>query len=188
MMTGRGKKRIAKKPERRNEIKIEHWDEHRMDDAMKRRSGKATWMMAVAVAGLAVGGCYYPGGPLRSADRYTYESFAWSPKTVTVIDTRLGEAVWAVDVPVDTQLVMQFSRGTGPNDFEPDEIIWQIMRHGKRFGELKNRSPSPPADARRVEMTIRASPEDLGEHLDGSPFTPDDASSEPAPGTPGMSG
>ena len=156
----------------------------------RRLRSLAVTTVLAAVA--AMPACYYPGGPLYSADRYTYESTSWSPKTVTMIDTRSGEAVWAVDVPVDTQVVIAFSEGTGPNPLNPDEIVWQLMRQGKRFGVLESRQPAPPSASRRLDLSIRAAPEIAGEQEILSPFTPEGTrtpapTAEPSPGAGGTS-
>jgi len=114
----------------------------------------------------ALGGCYYPGGPFWSADRFTYESTEWQPWTITVTDTRTGEPFWSVDVPVGQQLVVGFSEGTGPNEFKPDEIVWEIMPRGRRYGSLNNRMPCPPANARLLEPELRPTPEPVGTAMD----------------------
>jgi hypothetical protein len=116
-------------------------------------------LLGVVALGAVPAGCYYPGGPLMSADRYTYESTPWQPWTVTLTDTRTGEAVWSVDVPVDQQVVLSFSQGTGPNEYKPDEIVWELMPRGQRFGARNNRLPCPPAGARRLDATLRPTPE-----------------------------
>ncbi|GAB4548711.1 MAG: hypothetical protein Tsb0013_09460 [Phycisphaerales bacterium] len=126
---------------------------------------------------LPLGGCHLEGGPRYSADRYTYVSRAWTPKTVSLIDTRTGETTWSVDVPVGQQLVVGFSQGTGPNELRPDEIVWGLMPAGRRFGSRDNRQPCPPADARRLDMALRPAPEMPGETLPGTPF----AEQEPRP-------
>jgi hypothetical protein len=116
-------------------------------------------LLGVVALGAVPAGCYYPGGPLMSADRYTYESTPWQPWTVTLTDTRTGEAVWSVDVPVDQQVVLSFSQGTGPNEYKPDEIVWELMPRGQRFGARNNRLPCPPSGARRLDATLRPTPE-----------------------------
>lgn len=117
-------------------------------------------LAAVAVIALAsIGGCYYPGGPRYSADRHTFESHSWQPWTVKLTDTRTGEVVWSVDVPVGQQLVVGFKPGSGPNEYKPDEIVWGIMEKGKRFGTRDNRQPCPPREARKLEATLRPTPE-----------------------------
>lgn len=109
----------------------------------------------------AMSACYYPGGPGYSADQHTYESTAWQPWTVTVRDTRTGEAVWSLDVPVGQQLVVRFREGRGTDDqHTPDMMQWDLMPVGKRFGQgLHNSVPVPPSHARRLEPELRAVPE-----------------------------
>lgn len=133
-----------------------------------RRTTIAT--LTLALTTLALGGCHYEGGPRYSADRYTYVSRTWSPKTVSLVDTRTGETTWSVDVPVGEQLVVGFSKGTGPNELRPDEIVWGLMPGGQRFGTRDNRQPCPPRHARRLDMTLRPAPEMAGDTLPGTPF------------------
>ncbi len=133
---------------------------HQMKAHRQRRITRNTLaVLAGTVAVCAVSGCYYPGGPRYSADRFTYESHAWQPWTVKLLDTRTGEVVWSVDVPVGKQLVVGFNRGTGPNEFKPDEIVWGIMEKGKRFGTRDNRQPCPPHESRRLDSSLRPTPE-----------------------------
>ena len=132
---------------------------------------------SLTLAGLMLGACHLEGGPRYSADRYTYVSREWQPKTVTLIDTRTGETTWSVDVPVGQQLVVGFSQGTGPNELRPDEIVWGLMPAGRRFGSRDNRQPCPPSSARRLDMVLRPAPEMPGDTLPGTPF----AEQEPRP-------
>jgi hypothetical protein len=134
------------------------------------RTSLAIRAAAVLLAGTLGVACHSPGGPLYSADKFTYVSTEFQPWTVTVIDTRTGEAFWSVDVPVGEQLVVQFSRGTGPNEHRPDEIVWELMPAGRWFGALNNRQPCPPSGARRLDPTLRAAPEMPGSPVPGSPF------------------
>lgn len=112
-------------------------------------------------------GCHSPGGPGYSADRYTFESHEWQPYTVTLLDTRTGETVWSVDVPVGQQLVLGFRKGTGPNEFKPDMMEWELMPAGRRFGTRNNQMPVPPAQARRIEPSLRPTPEQPGSPMPG---------------------
>jgi hypothetical protein len=129
--------------------------------------------LAMSVAVPLLGGCHGESGSFWSDDRYTFVSRSWQPKTVTLIDTRTGEATWSVDVPVDQQVVVGFSKGTGPNDYKPDEIVWEIMPADRKAGTRDSRMPCPGPSARRLEMTLRPAPEMPGTPLPGSSFDAD---------------
>jgi hypothetical protein len=150
---------------------------------------RIAWMKVIARIGLVVlplaaglAGCQNEGGGYASLDRYVYVSRAWEPKTITLIDTRTGESLWSVDIPVGRELYLGFSKGTGPNEYKPDEVIWEMRENGKRFGSSDNRMPCPPRDARRVDMTLRSKPEMPGTPVPGNPFR---SSSEPTTTSPG---
>lgn len=123
------------------------------------------------------------GGWLGSYDNFTYISTSWQPKTISLYDTRTGENLWSVDVPVGKQLNVGFRKGTGPNENKPDELVWEIKMAGRVFGSRDNRVPCPPATARRLEMTLRAAPEMPNAELPGSPFKSGVAPQNSAPGT-----
>ncbi len=132
----------------------------------------AASMAGLCVAGAAVsGGCHREGPwPGASLDQYTYVSRSWEPKTITLVDTRTNEPVWSVDIPVGQQLVVGFSEGTGPNEYKPDEVVWELMAAGKRFGTRNNRQACPPSYARRIDMSIRPTPESVWSDVPGSPY------------------
>jgi len=124
------------------------------------RRAAACTLAAAALLVPAVG-CYYEGGPGYSADRHAYVSRTWSPKTVTLVDVRSGEAVWSVDVPVDRKLVLGFRPGANSeNDVDnPDLMIWDLMGPNENFGTLNNQLPVPPTHARLIDMSLRPVPE-----------------------------
>lgn len=100
------------------------------------------------------------GGSGASIDEFTYVSTAHSPKTVTVVDTRTQETVFALDIPVGQQLVINFDDKQADRDkYMSGEMRWAVMPAGNRFGSLKNRVDVPPAGSRRVDMTLREGPE-----------------------------
>ena len=137
-------------------------------------------LLAALLAGsTAITACHHEGGPLYSADRYTYISREWQPWTVTLVDTRTGESLWSVDVPVGQQLVVGFRKGTGPNQFKPDMMYWGLREAGRTYGESPNQLPVPPAAARRLEPTLRPTPELPGSPGAGNPF--DTLANAPAP-------
>lgn len=103
---------------------------------------------------------YDEGGSGASIDEFTYVSYPHTPKTITIVDTRTEEVVFAMDIPVGQQLVINFDdpeRRAG--EFMSGEMKWGLMSAGSRFGGLRNRINVPPASARRIDMVIRPSPE-----------------------------
>lgn len=117
---------------------------------------------ATILASLALSaGCYHEGGPLRSIDRFTYVSTSWQPKTVTLIDTRTGESMWSVDIPVGQQLVIDFdtSKDADNTQWLPDEAKWDLMPDTRRHGTLHNKMKVPPRHARRLDVSLRPVPE-----------------------------
>lgn len=126
------------------------------------RFKRAALLASALVAAAASSGCYFEGGPGWSADRFAYVSRTWTPKTVTLIDTRTGEAMWSMDVPVGQRLVIDFKTTQPmekPDAWLPDTMHWDIMPERQRFGGLKNQMPVPPPSSRRVDVTLRPTPE-----------------------------
>lgn len=126
--------------------------------------------LALTIAASALTGCFNEGGTGYSGGTQTIVSRTWTPKTVSLVDTRTGETTWSVDVPVGQQLVYSFSKGTGPNELRPDEIVWGVMESGRKFGQRNNRQPCPPSSARRIDLALRPAPENPGDTLPGTPF------------------
>jgi len=129
---------------------------------------------AVASLPLLTGCAYNEAGPGYSGDIHTYVSTAWRPWTVTLIDTRTGEAVWSADVPVDQQLVVRFRRGDGPSPELPDMMDWGLMDAGEWYGNRNNRLPVPGGDARLLKPTLRPTPEMPGAILTTAPEPTDE--------------
>ena len=122
-----------------------------------------------AVGALAAASCgptspYRPffdeGGSGASIDEFTYVSSSYSPKTVTVVDTRTGESVFALDIPVGQQLVVNFDDKSANKDkYMSGTMRWAVMPAGNRYGSLRNRIDVPPPGSRRIDMTLREGPE-----------------------------
>jgi hypothetical protein len=108
---------------------------------------------------VVLSGCSYsPGGAGVSNDVFTYPSSAHLPQTITVLDTRTDEQLLVVEIPVGQQLVLSFYN---MND-EADgfgTLRWGVMPAGKPYGGLTNTMRVPPASARRVDVSVRRSPE-----------------------------
>lgn len=115
----------------------------------------------VALTGV-VGGCAHSeGGNMQSMDRFTYVSTSYQPKTLVLLDTRDGEEIWSVDVPVGQKLVVQFEEGKAKNATpeNPDLMKWELGSADQSRLTLRNAIPVPPASARRIDMTLRDTPE-----------------------------
>ncbi len=110
--------------------------------------------------GLAYRSYHDEGGSGISKDAFVYVSRAHYPKTVTLLDTRTGEAIWTMDVPVGRKLVIDFEvdKAEGTPD-RPDLMRWKLMDDSDLYGSLDNAMPVPVASARRLDMTLRTAPE-----------------------------
>ncbi|MFN0011102.1 MAG: hypothetical protein ACKVS8_05595 [Phycisphaerales bacterium] len=118
----------------------------------------------VAFAGLAacsllLTGCWTEGGRGYSNDSYTYVSREWEPKTISVIDTRTGQAMWSYEIPVGRQLMMEFFADASENPSMPDRMRWADRKAGTTFGDLDNKIDVPSSSVRRVDMKLRPVPE-----------------------------
>lgn len=103
---------------------------------------------------------YDEGGSGASIDEFTYVSNAHAPKTITLVDTRTEEVVFALDIPVGQQLVINFDDKNADRDkYMSGTMRWAVMTAGNRYGSLRNRIDVPPPYARRVDMTLREGPE-----------------------------
>jgi hypothetical protein len=142
--------------------------------------------IAACTAAAALAGCYWEGGSGVSLDQHPYISTSWNPYTITLRDTRTGQAFWSVDVPVGKQLVIHFRDDLGkPGTATPDSMEWDIMEPGTLSGPLMNSLAVPPFTARRIDVDRRATPE-LPEDMGGGAVvrtTTDANSAKPAPGT-----
>lgn len=125
-------------------------------------------LMSILGGTLLLSGCmaFQPEGPYWSADRYCYESHSWQPWTVTIIDTRTGQAVFSMDVPVGKELVFEFFEEDGdkvgddfPSPIYPDKMTWDIWPKGQRYGDPRYSMSVPAAPHRRIDSKLRKVPE-----------------------------
>lgn len=116
-------------------------------------------LVAGLVGSVGAGGCaagYSAGGPLASKDQYTFESTPTMPQSVSLIDTRSGETVWAMDIPVGQQLTILFKNtGKKANELGYDEMDWKLSVIGAPGRTLGNSMRVPPAYARRIDGSLR---------------------------------
>lgn len=134
----------------------------RAEESGRSRRLAMRLLAPLAMAGVAAGmlaGCaagYSSGGPLASKDQFTYESTPTMPQSVAVVDTRTGETVWAMDIPVGQQLTILFKNtGKKANELGYDEMEWQLNVIGAPGRTLGNAMRVPPSYARRLDGTVR---------------------------------
>ncbi|MBK7403604.1 MAG: hypothetical protein IPJ41_02950 [Phycisphaerales bacterium] len=103
---------------------------------------------------------YDEGGSGASIDEFTFVSEPHSPKSVSLVDTRTEEVIFAVDIPVGQQLVVNFDDPSNTRgNYMSGNMRWALMKAGNRYGKLSNRIDVPPANSRRLEMNLRPGPE-----------------------------
>jgi len=115
--------------------------------------------LALSLAGLA--GC--------SMDKHLFESTMSSPKTVAIVDTVSGDALWSMDVPVGQRLVLDLDsvRETSVVPAEPPIFTyddksavrgkWKLLPLESRFfGQpLEKGEIELPGRPVRLEMIVR---------------------------------
>ncbi len=124
-----------------------------------RRTSRTLCLIGALCASGALSACHYEGGAYYSDDKYTYVSRTWSPWTVSVIDTRSGDTVWTIDLPVGQKLSLGFREGSGPNQDYPDMMDWGTWPSDQHAGQRRNQVPMPPSHARRLDPVLRPVPE-----------------------------
>lgn len=123
---------------------------------------------------------HYPGGNIASIDKYTYPSTSYLPQTVSVVDTRTGQAIWSKDIPVGQQLVMRFYADKGDDPSNPDRLDWQIMAIGAG-GQMSHSIYVPNAASRRIDTAFRAPGELAPVAGAAEPTPPAEVPAAPAP-------
>lgn len=125
---------------------------------MNRSAGFALLASLAATAFLGCEGVpgNFPGGTHASIDKFVYQSTSELPQTVTIVDTRSGQAVWSKDIPVGRQLVIRFYAEKSDDPANPDRMDWQLMQMRQGGTDLSNHVFVPPANARRIETAFRA--------------------------------
>lgn len=128
---------------------------------------RRTLAAALLLAPIALtGGCWYvnDGIPTSSRDEYNYPSTATMPQTVVLRDLRTDEVLHTWEVPVDSKLFVRFLsdqnlRAAG--DPYPDTCEWVYYPVGTWNPPLSDRLrfQVPAASSRRLELSVRTSPE-----------------------------
>ena len=117
-----------------------------------------TALILAALASALLTGCYSPGGGVfpRSGGGMTYYSTENTPTTITLVDTRSGEELFTLDIPIGKQFVVDFDDGEGDDPEQtPDLMRYQIFDIGTSIGSLENSMTVPNRFSRRLDITIR---------------------------------
>ncbi|MEM9064368.1 MAG: hypothetical protein AAGB51_02640 [Planctomycetota bacterium] len=118
-------------------------------------SPAASLAAAALLGGVIAGGL---SGCQSSDDRYRFQSSPHVPKSVTVVDTSTEEVVWAYDIPVGSELRVNF----GEDKYEygaltPNAKMRYVLYPSGERGEIA----VPPRGSRRLDMTVRPGPEEF---------------------------
>lgn len=134
-------------------------DAHTTGTPTSARRIAACMLGAVLIsAAIAAQGCtgYTPGGPQYSMERFTYESVPSMPQSVNLVDTRTGEVVWAMDIPVGQRLTIRFKDDQKKSTrLGYDEMVWGLHAIGAPGRTLPNSMRVPPSYARRLDGFVR---------------------------------
>jgi hypothetical protein len=133
---------------------------------------------------LTFSGCkmYTPGGnPLFNGpdSAATYQSTEEFPKTVTITDTRTGEHIFVMEIPVGKKLVVDFIEDSGDNPvLTPDLMTWEVYANDVSFGPLSNSLTVPNRWSRRLDVAMRGSSE-FANPLQDRPLRVDEVNDQP---------
>lgn len=124
------------------------------------RPNTALFFSTIAILGAGLlGGCTMPGGNMYSADKFTYVSDPYSPKTISLLDVRTRQVVWTTEIPVGQQLIVSFYEGSDPGANMPDVMKYGFAKAGSWSASLQSSIPVPGPESRRIDCTIRTAPE-----------------------------
>ena len=107
---------------------------------------------------LVSAGCHMPHGGWfsKTGGSQTYYSTESRPTTITLIDVRTGEALFAMDIPPGKQLTIDFDEGEGDDPVHrPDLLKYQIFDIGTTMGKLRSSLTVPPANVLRIDVSFR---------------------------------
>lgn len=122
------------------------------------------------------GGNPFTNGPDSAA---TYQSTEEFPKTIMLIDTRSGERIFVVEIPVGKKLVVDFVQDSGDNPvLTPDLMSWEIFSSDVKYGPLSNSMTVPNRWSRRIDVTMRDSSE-YGNPSSDRPLRVDEVNDQP---------
>lgn len=119
-------------------------------------------LLPLAILAVALGGCFSPQGAFMPyvGEPATYWSTEAMPATVTLVDTRTGQAFFTMEIPVGKQLTLDFVADGGDDPvLTPDLMRWEVFPRGTSFGTLRNAMSVPDSFSRRIDVDYRPAPE-----------------------------
>ena len=124
------------------------------------RIASSALVIALASALPACESVFSAGGDTFSNDHFTYESTTWVPKSVELIDTRNGQVLWALDIPVGQKVTMKFEPERGDRDETyPDRMTWVVQRLDSDSWRGAQDMLVPGPSSRLVTFDVRPAPE-----------------------------
>jgi len=106
---------------------------------------------------LGAGGCYSPGGGLFAGSNspFTYISTAEYPKTFVLVNTKTGENIFEMDIPVGKGLVVKFLQGQGDEPAAtPDLMKYGVFSAKDMNGMLSSSMTVPGPYSRRIDIFL----------------------------------
>ncbi len=107
---------------------------------------------------LALAGCHMPHGGWfgGTGSSQTYYSTEARPTTITLVDVRTGESLFAMDIPAGKQLTIVLDEGEGDDPvYRPNLLRYQIFDIGTTTGKLRSSMTVPPANVLRFDVSFR---------------------------------
>lgn len=122
--------------------------------AARRATASASVLFVLSLASVGtMGGCEFQ-------ERFAYRSDAYSPKTVSIVDTTSGSPVVTIDVPVGQQLNMVFDRlPDAAEQAGTDTLRYAIKPWGDTSLTNASSVSVPPPSMRRIDVSLRPVPE-----------------------------
>ncbi len=127
---------------------------------MSRRFASLKVLAFLSIAMLVsfgLGGCYSPGGGLFAGSNspFTYISTPEYPKTFVLLNTKTGENIFEMHIPVGKALVVKFQKDKGDEpSATPDLMKYGIFPIKDASGSLSSSITVPGSYSRRIDIFL----------------------------------
>ncbi|MBG83905.1 MAG: hypothetical protein CMJ40_05080 [Phycisphaerae bacterium] len=115
------------------------------------------FLALAAILSTGLGGCYTPGGGLFAASNspFTYFSTPEYPKTFVLVNTKTGENIFEMHIPVGKALVVKFQQGQGDDpSMTPDLMKYGVFPIKDTSGMLTSSITVPGSYSRRIDIFL----------------------------------